>query len=87
MRKTLLFGVGVGAVLMYYCDPSWGRRRRAQLRGRMDRSVAKLEAWRERVEAERSDARADGRARDDDPDIDWMEGDTYRSSLIRVEQT
>ncbi len=83
MRKTLLFGMGVGAALMYYFDPSWGRRRRAELRSRLDRGARQLEDWRERAE---QNPPAATRPRADEHDIDWMEGDSYRARLMQSDQ-
>lgn len=85
MRKSLLVGMGVGALLMYYLDPSWGRRRRAELRSRVDRRARQLEAWRER-EAETRPAGADRRPRADEHEIDWMGGDSYRARLMQSDR-
>ena len=85
MRKSLLFGVGVGALLMYYLDPSWGRRRRAELRSRLDRRARQLEAWHELEDGSRSTGTA-RRPRADDNEIDWMGGDSYRARLTQSDR-
>ena len=83
MRKSLLVGVSVGALLMYYLDPSWGRRRRAELRSRLERRARQLETWREGVEEGRPVA---DDVRPDDHAIDWMEGASYRARLMQQDR-
>lgn len=83
MRRTLLFGMGVGAVLMYYFDPSWGRRRRAQLRDRLEQGAAQLDELREASERPRVHTQANGRSREDDA-IDWTTGYSYRERVIQT---
>lgn len=83
MRRTLLFGMGVGAALMYYFDPSWGRRRRAQLRERLEQGAAEWEDFREGSDRPRARSQPNGHAREDEP-IDWTTGYSYRERVVQT---
>lgn len=79
MRRSFLLGVGMGAVLMYFFDPSWGRRRRAQLRERLEAGARRVETWRDQAEARRrleEEMEEDEVIEQDDmqeeAEIDWM---------------
>jgi hypothetical protein len=78
MRRSFLVGVGVGAMLMYFFDPSWGRRRRAQMRERIEVGARRLEEWRDeaevrrRLEEEDEEETAEARAWAEEGEIDWM---------------
>lgn len=78
MRRSFLVGVGVGAMLMYFFDPSWGRRRRAQMRERIEVGARRLEEWRDegevrrRLEEEDDKETAEARAWAEESEIDWM---------------
>ncbi|MGH7444713.1 MAG: hypothetical protein ACREKM_07545, partial [Longimicrobiales bacterium] len=77
MRKTLLLGMGMGALAMYYLDPSWGRRRRAQLRDWLDSGARRMEELHERSEAARVFERSSDGLPSEDADIDWTTGYTH----------
>ncbi len=85
--RSFLVGVGCGAALMYLLDPSWGRRRRAGLRARLETGARQVEAWRQQAESRRSvednPPELDGRARAEDAEIDWSTGDSYRARLMQ----
>lgn len=78
MRRTFLIGAGVGAALMYFFDPSWGRRRRAQLQERIEKSTRQVEGWRARSEVRRAQSENDFR---DESEIDWIEGEAYNGAV------
>ena len=78
MRRTFLIGAGVGAALMYFFDPSWGRRRRAQLQERIEKSTRQVEGWRARGEVRRAQREDDCQ---EDSENDWVEGEAYRGTV------
>ena len=79
MRRTFLVGAGVGAALMYFFDPSWGRRRRAQLQERIEKSSRQVEGWRARSEVRRAQDEEDDCR--DDSEIDWIEGEAFNGTV------
>lgn len=86
MRRTFLVGAGVGAALMYFFDPSWGRRRRAQLRERVESGSRQFDAWRERSELRRVQGQGNGRSAGvrEESEIDWSEGEEYGHTAART---
>jgi hypothetical protein len=89
MRRSLLFGMGLGAALMYLLDPSWGRRRRAQLRAHLESGAQQVETWRNRSGVRRAamqDDSGDAPRHEDETDIDWTTGDSYRARLMGEDQ-
>ena len=75
MSRAFLVGVGAGAALMYFFDPSWGRRRRAQLRERVESGSRQVDEWRERAELRHAHANVRRDGARDEADLDWSEGE------------